>query len=32
MDRRYDETTLAAVYRTAEALAEFLERPLANPA
>lgn len=32
LDRRYSETTLAAVYRTAEALAEFLERPLANPA
>ena len=32
LDRRYDETTLAAVYRTAEALAEFLGRNLANPA
>ena len=32
LDRRYDETTLAAVYRTAEALAENLESPLANPA
>ena len=32
LDRRYDETTLAAVYRTAEALAENLEVPLANPA
>jgi hypothetical protein len=32
LDRRYDETTLAAVYRTAEALAEHLGRNLENPA
>ena len=32
LDRRYNETTLAAVYRTAEALAESLGKPLANPA
>lgn len=32
MDRRYDETTLAAVYRTAEILGESIGAALANPA
>jgi len=32
LDRRYDETTLAAVYRTAEILGESIGATLANPA